>query len=101
MARLPAAVAASTCSAWNWPGLQMATTSTSGSSSRVCTTGGRPRPGPARHQCAHFGVDIHNMHDLQPIAKGREGGKMNGLGDGTRSDYADSKWLAHSVRQRR
>ncbi len=22
-------------------------------------------------------------------------GKMNGLGDGTRSDYADSKWIAH------
>ena len=63
--------------------------------------GGRPRPGPARHQGAHFGVDIHNMHDLQPIAKGGQGGKMNGLGDGTRSDYADSKWLAHSVRQRR
>ena len=35
------------------------------------------------------------MHDLQPVAKGREGGKMNGLGDGTRSDYADSKRLAH------
>jgi hemoglobin len=25
--------------------------------------------------------------------------RSNGLGDGTRSDYADSKWLAHSVRQ--
>ena len=35
------------------------------------------------------------MHDLQPVAKGREGGKMNGLGDGTRSDYAYSKRLAH------
>jgi hypothetical protein len=87
MASLPAAVAASTCAAWNWPGLQVATTSTSGSSSleQGLYAGGRPRPGPAGHQGAHF--VIHNMHDdLQPVAKGREGGKMNGLGDGTRYD---------------
>jgi hypothetical protein len=37
--------------------------------------GSRPRRGPAGHQGAHSGVDIHNMHDLQPVAKGREGGR--------------------------
>ena len=58
-------------------------------------TGSRPRAGSAGHQGAHFGIDIHYMDDLQPVAKGRHGGKMNGLGDGTRSDYAYSKRLAH------
>jgi hypothetical protein len=75
MPRLPAAVAASTCAAWNWAGLQMAHNIDLRILERGLYAGSRPRRGPAGHQGAHSGVDIHNMHDLQPVAKGREGGR--------------------------